>query len=117
MSVASWVLSLLLIAEFMASPIHLWNGRNMHFFTDFTGLSQSTGRNVCAPAMVVGAALMTVGLASRPMSIAGAAIIACVCAVFLVRLAALGRRAALGIFAYLVFEGLAVALLTLQVMR
>lgn len=82
-----------------------------------TGLSPWTGRNVYAPAMLVGAALMTVGLAIRPMSIAGAAIITGICAVFLVRLAAPGRRAALGIFAYLLFGGLAVALPTLQVMR
>jgi hypothetical protein len=117
MSVAILILSLMLIAEFVASPIHLWNGRNMHFFTEFTGFSPTTGRNLFAPAMLVGAALMAVGLAIRPMGVAGATIITSICAVFLIRLAAPGRRATLGIFAYLLFGGLATALLALQVMR
>lgn len=117
MTVAIWILSLALVAEFVASPIHIWNGHNMHFFTGFTGLSPATGRKAVAPAMLLGAALMAGGLAFRPAGIAGAAIITAVCALFLVRLAAPGRRASLGIFAYLLFGGLAAALLALQAMR
>ena len=88
-----------------------------HFFTEFTGFSPTTGRNLFAPAMLVGAALMAVGLAIRPMGVAGAAIITSICVVFLIRLTAPGRCATLGIFAYLLFGGLATALLALQVMR
>jgi uncharacterized membrane protein YphA (DoxX/SURF4 family) len=114
MTVAIWILSLVLIAEFVASPINLWTGRNMHVFTEFTGFSPTTARRVFAPVMLVGAALIVVGLAVRPLSIVGAAIITCACVLYLVRLAAPGRRAASGIVAYLFFGGVAVALLTLQ---
>jgi hypothetical protein len=116
-TVAIWILSLVVIAEFVASPINLWTGRNMHFLTEFTGFSPAATRSVFATVMLAGAALTAVGLAVRPLSIVGAAIITCACALYLVRLAAPGRRAASGIVAYLFFGGVAAALLILQATR
>ncbi len=114
MTIAIWTLSIVLVAEFIASPMHLWNGRNMHFFTEFTGLKPSTGRVVFAPAMLVSAVLLAVGLIFHPLGVAGAAIITGICAIILVRLAAPTRRSPLGILAYTLFGGLSAALMILQ---
>jgi hypothetical protein len=57
------------------------------------------------------------GLAFRPASIAGAAVTIAICALYLIRLAALGRRDPSGVTAFLLFGALAVALLVLRILR
>jgi hypothetical protein len=114
MTIAIWVLSVLTVAEFVASPINLSTGRDMALINKFTGFSTTIARNVCAPVVIVGAMLIAVGLAVRPLSIVGAALISSVGALYLVRLAAPDRRSATGIFAYLLFGGLTAALPTLK---
>ena len=116
MIIAIWIVSLLLIAEFIMAPINLWTGRTMPLFSKFTGFSPGTARRVFAPVKLTAAVLIAVGLALRPAGIAGAAITTAVCALYLVRLAA-GRRDASGVAAFLLFGALAVALLALQLIR
>ncbi len=117
MTITIWILSLPLIAEFVMAPVNLWTGRTMPLFTKFTGFSPATARRVFAPVKLAAAVLIAAGLAVRPAGIAGAGITVAVCAVYLIRLAALGRRDASGVAAFLLFGALAVALLVLQVIR
>ncbi|MGH3249351.1 MAG: hypothetical protein ACRDOI_24525 [Trebonia sp.] len=117
MTIAIWILSLLLIAEFVMAPINLWTGRTMPLFTKFTGFAPGTGRRVFAPVKLVAAVLVAVGLAFRAPGIAGAAILTAVCALYLIRLAAPGRRDPSGVAAFLLFGALAVAALVLQILR
>jgi hypothetical protein len=117
MTIAIWILSLPLIAEFVMAPINLWTGRTMPLFTKFTGFSPGTARHVFAPVKLTAAVLIAAGLAIRPAGIAGAAITTAVCAVYLARLAAPGRRDGSGVAAFLLFGALAVALLVVQVIR
>lgn len=113
MTVAVWILSLLLIAEFVLAPVNLWTGRNLPLFQRFTGFAPTTATRVFAPVKLLGAVLVAVGLAVPAAGLAGAAVLTVVCAVYLVRLAAPGRRDASGIFAFLLFGAWAVALLVL----
>jgi hypothetical protein len=117
MTIAIWILSLPLIAEFVMAPINLWTGRTMPLFTKFTGFSPGTARRAFAPVKLAAALLVAAGLAFRPAGVAGAAITVAVCVVYLVRLAAPGRRDASGVAAFVLFGALAVALLVLQVLR
>jgi hypothetical protein len=117
MIIAIWIVSLPLIAECIMAPINLWTGRTMPLFSKFTGFSPGTARRVFAPVKLTAAALIAVGLAFRPAGIAGAAITTAVCALYLVRLAAPGRRDASGVAAFLLFGALAVTLLALQLIR
>jgi uncharacterized membrane protein YphA (DoxX/SURF4 family) len=117
MTVVIWILSLLLIAEFVMAPINLWTGRTMPLFTKFTGFSPSTARLAFAPVKLVAAVLVAIGLAYRPASVAGAALTTAVCLLYLIRLAAPGRRDLSGVAAFLLFGALAVALLALQLTR
>jgi hypothetical protein len=50
MTIAVWILSLLLIAEFVMAPINLWTGRTMLLFTKFTGLSSDRHYRIGAQA-------------------------------------------------------------------
>ncbi|MGH3415410.1 MAG: hypothetical protein ACRDVE_15770 [Actinocrinis sp.] len=101
MTAVMWIFSVLLIAEFVMAPINLWTGRTMQNFTNFTGLDPSIARTVFAPVKLAGALLIAIGLAVHPLGVAGAVIIAVVCAVYVILLAAPGRRdpAGLGFFA------------------
>ncbi len=100
MTIAIWVLSVLLIAEFVIAPVNLWTGRTMPTFTAFTGYSRNAARRILAPVKLGvrcsacgarRAVLVAAGLAARPTGIIGAAIITAVCAVYLTRLAVPGR--------------------------
>jgi len=117
MTIAIWILSLLLIAEWVMAPINLWTGRTMPLFTKFTGFSPATARRAFAPVKLAAAVLLVAGLAFRPASIVGAAITVAICALYLIRLAAPGRRDPSGVAAFLLFGALAVALLVLQILR
>ena len=70
MIIAIWIVSLLLIAEFIMAPINLWTGRTMPLFSKFTGFSPGTARRVFAPVKLTAAVLIAVGLALRPAGIA-----------------------------------------------
>jgi hypothetical protein len=115
--VAIWILSLLLIAEFVMAPINLWTGRTMPLFTKFTGFSPTVARRVFAPVKLAGAVLIGIGLAVPAASAAGAAVIAGICAVYLTRLARPGRSGSSGVAAFALFGSWAIALLVLQILR
>src|ERR1700680_4836230 len=68
MTIAIWILSLLLIAGFVMAPINLWTGRTMPLFTRFTGFPPTVATRVFAPAKLARAALGATGL---PLSAAG----------------------------------------------
>ena len=63
------------------------------------------------------AALVATGLAIPAAGIAGAAIVTGICAVYLVRLAAPGRRDFSGIAGFALFASWAVALILLLILR
>ncbi len=115
MIVAIWILSVLLIAEFVMAPINLWSGRAMPNFVRFTGYSPDVARRVFAPVKLLAAALVAVGLVARAPGIAGAAVTTAVCGVYLIRLAAPGRRDGAGIAGFGIFGASALVLLILQV--
>ena len=117
MTAAIWVLSILLMAEFVMAPINLWTGRTMASFVRFTGFGPVVARRAFAPVKVVAAGLIGTGLAVRAAGIAGAAVATAVCAVYLGRLAGPGRRDPAGIAGFALFGGWAVALLVLQLLR
>lgn len=50
MTVAIWILSVLLIAEFVFAPVNLWTGRTIGNYTRFTGLPPWLATRVLAPA-------------------------------------------------------------------
>jgi hypothetical protein len=111
------ILSVLLIAEFVMAPINLWTGRTLPLFQRFTGHSAQTAKLVFAPVKLLGAALVAVGLGVRGASVAGAALLSVVCAYYLLRLAAPGRRDSSGVAAFLLFGAWAVGLLAVQLSR
>ena len=115
MTVAIWILSLPLIAEFVMAPINLWTGRTMPNFTRFTGLSPSRARTVFAPVKLVGAVLLAIGLAVAPVGLAGAVVIAGVCAAYVLLLAAARRRDPAGLFFFGAGLAMSVALIVLRV--
>jgi hypothetical protein len=85
MTIAIWVFSALLIAEFVMAPINLRIGRTMSTFTTFTGFTPHIARRVFAPVKLASAALVSVGLVVRAAGIAGAVAITAVCLVHLAR--------------------------------
>lgn len=117
MTVAIWILSLLLLAEFVMAPINLWTGRTMANFTTFTGFAPHIAQRVFAPVKLAAAVLVAVGLILRPFGIAGAALTIGICLLYLVRLADRGRRDRAGIAGFTIFGMLALALLVLQIAR
>lgn len=117
MTVALWIFSILLIAEFVMAPVNLWTGRTMPFFLALTGHTAKTARTVFAPVKLLGAVLVAVGLAVRPAGVAGAAILTAVCLYYLVRIAAPGRRSGQGTLAFVLFGSWAVVVLVLQLVR
>ena len=114
MTIAVWILSLLLIAEFVMAPINLWTGRTMPAFTRFTGYAPRVATRVFAPAKLASAALVGIGLAVPAAGLAGGAAVTGICAVYLIRLAAPGRRDRAGIIGFALFGSWAVALVALQ---
>ena len=117
MIIAAWVLSLLLIAEFVMAPINLWTGRTMPLFTRFTGYAPTVATRVFAPVKLASAALVALGLVLPAAGVAGAAIVTGVCALYLIRLSAPGRRDASGIAGFTLFGSWAVALAVLLILR
>jgi hypothetical protein len=113
MTIAIWILSLLLIAEFVMAPINLWTGRTMPAFTKFTGYPPQVATRVFAPVKLASAVLVGIGLAVPAAGIAGGAIITGICALYLARLAAAGRRDRSGIVGFALFGSWAVALVVL----
>jgi hypothetical protein len=116
-TVAVWILSLLLIAEFVMAPINLWTGRTMPLFTRFTGYAPAVATRVFSPVKLASAALVAIGLALPPAGLAGAAIITGVCALYLIRLAAPGRRDVTGIAGFTLFGSWALTLTVLLILR
>lgn len=55
MTIALWICSLPLIAEFLVSPFNLRSGRTMPTFTRFTALPPDLATRVFAPLKLVGA--------------------------------------------------------------
>jgi hypothetical protein len=117
MTIVIWIVSLPLIAEWVMAPVNLWTGRTMPLFTKFTGYSPAVATRAFAPVKLACAALLGAGLAVRPLSLAGAALTIAICAAYLTRLAAPGRRSSDGIAAFTLFGALGVALLVLQLAR
>jgi hypothetical protein len=117
MTIAAWILSLLLVAEFVMAPVNLWTGRTMPMFTAFTGFPPKVATRIFAPVKLVSAVLIAIGLAIPIAGIAGAAILTAVCAVYLVRLSARARRSGSGIAAFALFGSWAVALLVILALR
>ena len=117
MMIAIWILSILLVAEFVMAPINLWTGRTMPLFTRFTGFDPKVARRVFAPVKLISAVLVGVGIAVPVLGVAGAAIVTCVCLVYLVRLSAAGRRDRSGVAGFALFGAWAVGLLVLQLLR
>jgi len=117
MTAAIWVLSILLIAEFIMAPINLWTGRTMLNFTRFTGYRPQLARLGFAPVKLLAAVLIAIGLAVRFAGLLGAALTSAICVLYLVRLAAPGRRDGAGIAGFTLFGLWAVALLALQLAR
>ena len=117
MNIAIWVLSLLLVAEFVMAPINLWTGRTMPAFMQFTGFSRRVARRGFAPVKLLAAILIAAGLALKPAAIAGTALTFAICVIYLSRLAAPGRRDRAGIAAFAIFGSWALALLALQLMH
>jgi hypothetical protein len=117
MTIAAWILSLLLLAEFVMAPVNLWTGRTMPLFTTFTGFAPEVATRLFAPVKLIAAVLVAIGLAIPAVGIAGAATLTAVCAVYLVRLAAPARRNASGAAAFALFGSWAVALLLILVLR
>ncbi|GAA1227318.1 hypothetical protein GCM10009665_17290 [Kitasatospora nipponensis] len=117
MTTAIWVLTILLVAEFVMAPINLWTGRTMPLFTGFTGYPPSVATRVFAPVKLLGAVLSTVGLFVPVAGVVGAAILTAVCALYLVRLAQPGRRSGSGIGAFLLFGSWALGVLILDAVR
>lgn len=117
MTALMWICSVLLIAEFVMAPINLWTGRTMPNFTRFTGLSPQVATTVFAPVKLLAALLVAIGLAVHPLGVAGAVVLAAVCAVYLIRLAAPGRRDPAGVAAFGLGLILAVVLAVVQAGR
>jgi hypothetical protein len=114
MTAAVWVLSLLLVAEFVFAPVNLWTGRTMANFVRFTGLPPRFASRLLAPVKLTTALVLAAGLAVRAASIAGAAAAVAISCFYLVRLAQPGRRDPAGLAGFLIFGGMACALLALR---
>jgi hypothetical protein len=113
-TVVLWVLSLALVAEFVMAPINLWTGRTMGNFTSFTGLAPAVATRGFAPVKLVGAVLIAVGLFVPAAGVAGATLIAVVSVIYLVRLAAPGRRSRAGIAAFALTLGAALGIIAIR---
>lgn len=115
MTAAIWIVSVLLIAEFVFAPFNLWTGRTMENYRRFTGLPAAFATRVLAPVKLVTALVLAAGLAVRPLGIAGAALALAISCFYLVRLAQPGRRDPAGLMGFAVFGALAATLLVLHV--
>jgi hypothetical protein len=114
MTVALWLCSVPLIAEFAVAPLNLWSGRTIANFTRFTGLSPRLATWLFAPAKLAGALLLAAGLAISSLGLAGAAVTVLISAIYLVRLTDARRRHPDGIAAFSITLILALVVLALQ---
>lgn len=112
-----YLVSVPLIAELAFAPVNLWRGRTTANWVRYTGLAARDAQLFAAPAKLVTAALLIVGLAWRPLGVVGAAASVAIALFYLVRLAHPARRAVDGIAAFVVFGALGVTLLALQLLR
>jgi hypothetical protein len=110
-TVAIWIFSLPLIAEFVFAPFNLWTGRTMDNYLRFTGLPPWSATHLLAPVKLVAALLLAAGLALRALSITGAAGALAVSCFYLARLVHPGRRDRAGLAGFALFGALACALL------
>jgi len=117
LTVAIWILSILLIAEFVMAPINLWTGRTAPAFSRFTGYPPRTARIAFVPAKLLAAVLIAVGIGIRSAGVAGAALTTAICGLYLIRLGAPGRRDPAGITGFAIFGAWAIGLLVLQLAR
>lgn len=117
MTIALWICTLPLIAEFLVAPFNLWSGRTMPNFTRFTALSPILATRIFAPLKLAGALLLAAGLASRGPGAVGAGLIGLISGAYLLRLAAPGRRHLDGLIAFGLTFALAIAVLALQLGR
>jgi hypothetical protein len=112
---ATWIVSALLIAEFVFAPVNLWTGRTMGNYRRYTGLPAWFATRVLAPVKLVTAVFLAAGLAIGTLGIAGAALALAVSGFYLVRLAQPGRRDPAGLVGFAVFGALAATLLALRI--
>jgi hypothetical protein len=116
MTILAIVLSIPLILEFLFAPVNLWTGRTMDNFVRFTGFAPWVARTVFAPAKLVCAGLVLVGLVVWDLSVAGAILALVISAVYLVRLLGRGRRDRAGLVGFALFGLLAAALLAVRLL-
>jgi hypothetical protein len=114
MTAAIWILSVVLITEFVFAPVNLWTGRTMRNYMRFTGLPPWFATSVLAPVKLATALSLAAGLAVRALGIAGAALALAISCFYLVRLAQPGRRDPAGLAGFTLFGALASALLALR---
>jgi hypothetical protein len=114
MTVAIWIFSLPLIAEFAVAPVNLWTGRTMANFAADTGLPAWIATRVFAPVKLAGAVLLAIGLGVPSLSVAGASVLAGGCCAYLVRLSAPGRRDTAGLVAFSAALGCAFVIVLLR---
>jgi len=113
-----YLMSVPLIAESAFAPVNLWKGRTTANWVRFTGLSPRSAQIFAAPAKLVTAALLIVGLAWRPAGFAGAGACLAIALFYLARLGHPARRGAVdGIVAFALFGSLGAALFALQLLR
>jgi uncharacterized membrane protein YphA (DoxX/SURF4 family) len=115
-TVVIWILSLLLILEFVFAPVNLITGRNVPLFTEFTGISDRRAVLLVAGLDALGAVLVAIGLFVRGVSIAGAALLTAVCGWYLVMMI-VRRHRGMGLAGFLLFGAWAVGLLAAQLLR
>lgn len=113
-----YLLSVPLIAEFVFAPLNLWQGRTSANWVRFTGLSPRSAQLFAAPAKLVTAVLLIVGVVWRPPGLVGAAACIAIAVFYLVRLSHPARRRAVdGYVAFTLVGALGVGLLAFQLLR
>lgn len=118
MTLALYLMSVPLIAESVFAPVNLWTGQTTANWVRFTGLPARSARLFAAPAKLVTAALLILGLAWRPAGLAGAAACVAIALFYLVRLVHPARRRAVdGVVAFALFGGVGAVLFAVQLLR
>lgn len=117
MTLALWLCSLPLIAEFAVAPFNLWSGRTIGNFTRFTGLPPVVATRLFAPLKLLAALLLASGLAVGVLGAVGAAIVALISIAYLTALAPARRRQRDGTAAFGLTLAIATAVFVLQASR
>lgn len=111
-----WILSILLILEFVFAPVNLITGRNAPLFTEFTGIESRTAMLVVAGLDALGALLVAIGLFAPKVSVAGAVLLTALCGWYIVMMV-LNGHFGMGMIGFLLFGSWAVGLLWAQLAR